>query len=87
MEAQALGLEQSYFVNPTGLPDARQSTSARDMALLAKALWKDYPMHYHFFGARSMRFAHRDLPTVNGFLFQLSRSRRPEGRTTCDAGR
>ena len=41
--AQALGLEQSYFVNPTGLPDSRQTTSARDMALLAKALWNDFP--------------------------------------------
>ena len=86
VEAQALGLEQSYFVNPTGLPDARQSTSARDMALLAKALWKDYPMHYHFFGARSMRFAHRDLPTVNGFLFSYQGADGLKTGTTCDAG-
>ena len=86
VEAQALGLEQSYFVNPTGLPDSRQSTSARDMALLAKALWTDYPMHYHFFGARSMQFAHRDLPTVNGFLVSYQGADGLKTGTTCDAG-
>jgi D-alanyl-D-alanine carboxypeptidase len=84
--AQALGLEQSYFVNPTGLPDSRQTTSARDMALLAKALWHDFPQHYHFFDARGMRFGRHDLPTVNGFLASYRGADGLKTGTTCDAG-
>ena len=84
--AQALGLAQSHFVNPTGLPDARQTTSARDMALLAQALWRDYPQHYHFFDARRMQFGQRDLPTINGFLASYRGADGLKTGTTCDAG-
>ena len=84
--AQALGLEQSHFVNPTGLPDPRQTTSARDMALLAQALWRDYPEHYHFFDARRMQFGQRDLPTINGFLASYRGADGLKTGTTCDAG-
>lgn len=84
--AQALGLEQSYFVNPTGLPDTRQTTSARDMALLAQALWHDFPQQYHFFGARQMHFGRHDLPTVNGFLISYRGADGLKTGTTCDAG-
>ncbi len=85
-QARALGLVQSHFVNPTGLPDPRQTTSARDMALLARALWRDYPQHYHFFGARRMRFGRYDLPTVNGFLATYRGADGLKTGTTCDAG-
>jgi D-alanyl-D-alanine carboxypeptidase len=84
--AQALGLWQSYFVNPTGLPDPRQTTSARDMALLAQALWHDYPQQYHFFAARRMRFGRHDLPTINGFLASYRGADGLKTGTTCDAG-
>ena len=84
--AQALGLGQSHFVNPTGLPDPRQTTSARDMALLAQALWRDYPQHYHFFDARRMQFGQRDLPTINGFLASYRGADGLKTGTTCDAG-
>ena len=84
--AQALGLAQSHFVNPTGLPDARQTTSARDMALLAQALWRDYPQHYHFFDARRMQFGQHDLPTINGFLASYRGADGLKTGTTCDAG-
>jgi D-alanyl-D-alanine carboxypeptidase len=78
--ARALGLVQSYFVNPTGLPDPRQTTSARDMALLAQALWHDYPQHYRYdllpagYGS-----AGYDLPTINGTT-TLPGRRRAEDR-------
>jgi len=84
--ARALGLVQSYFVNPTGLPDPRQTTSARDMALLARALWHDYPQHYHFFATRRIRFGRYDLPTINGFLTSYRGADGLKTGTTCDAG-
>jgi D-alanyl-D-alanine carboxypeptidase len=84
--ARALGLGQSYFVNPTGLPDPRQTTSPRDMALLAQALWHDYPQHYHFFAARRMQFGQHDLPTINDFLAGYRGADGLKTGTTCDAG-
>ena len=41
--AQKLGMTTSYFVNPHGLHHPDQVTSARDMALLARALRRDFP--------------------------------------------
>jgi D-alanyl-D-alanine carboxypeptidase len=41
--AQRLGMTQSSFVNPNGLPDENQFTSARDLAILARALIREFP--------------------------------------------
>src|SRR5579863_1372293 len=41
--AARLGLRESHFVNPNGLPDARQVSSARDMAMIGRALYKEFP--------------------------------------------
>ena len=38
-----LGMAESRWVNPHGLPDERQWTSARDMAILGRALLRDFP--------------------------------------------
>src|SRR5246500_4971262 len=41
--AQRLGMTQSHYVNPNGLPADEQVTSARDLAILARAIVKDLP--------------------------------------------
>ena len=43
VEAERLGLTHTVFANPHGLPDARQRTTARDMAALAEQLLRDFP--------------------------------------------
>jgi D-alanyl-D-alanine carboxypeptidase (penicillin-binding protein 5/6) len=49
--AKQLGLAQSHFVNPDGLPDPPgQLMSAADLAKLARHLINDYPQYYHYFG-------------------------------------
>jgi len=50
MKAQELGMTHSHFVNPNGLPDSRHVSSARDLAILCRALLRDYPQYYHYFG-------------------------------------
>lgn len=55
--ARELGLTNSRFVNASGLPDTRIRTTARDMALLSQALWRDFPEYYHYF--QTERFAWR----------------------------
>jgi len=52
--ASKLGLAQSHFVNPNGLPDPPgQAMSALDLAKLARHLIYDYPQYYHYFSVRS----------------------------------
>jgi len=52
--ARQLGLAQSHFVNPNGLPDPPgQLMSAMDLAKLARHLIADYPAYYHYFAERS----------------------------------
>lgn len=52
--ARQLGLMQSHFVNPDGLPDPPgQLMSVLDLAKLARHLIYDYPEYYHFFSDRS----------------------------------
>jgi len=47
LKARELGMTHSRFVNPNGLPDSRHVSSARDLAILCRALLRDYPQYYH----------------------------------------
>jgi D-alanyl-D-alanine carboxypeptidase (penicillin-binding protein 5/6) len=50
--ARELGLTQSNFANPTGLPDPRTHVTARELAKLAQHIIRTYPDFYRFFGER-----------------------------------
>ncbi len=50
LRAQELGMANTRYVNPHGLPDSRQVTTARDFAILARAVMRDYPQYYGYFG-------------------------------------
>ncbi|MGA8007263.1 MAG: D-alanyl-D-alanine carboxypeptidase family protein [Burkholderiales bacterium] len=45
-EAQQLGMTNTHFVNPTGLPDPQHYSTAHDIYLLASALIRDFPAEY-----------------------------------------
>ena len=47
--AARLGMAATQFRNANGLPDGAQMTTARDMAVLALALIKDFPQYYGYF--------------------------------------
>ena len=55
-EAESLGMKNTHFVNPVGMPDAQHYSSAYDMAILAAALVRDYPEHYPLFGLHDYTF-------------------------------
>jgi serine-type D-Ala-D-Ala carboxypeptidase (penicillin-binding protein 5/6) len=62
--AKQLGLTQSHFVNPDGLPDPPgQLMSAKDLAMLARHLIRDYPEYYHYFSEPS--FTWHDITQQN----------------------
>jgi D-alanyl-D-alanine carboxypeptidase (penicillin-binding protein 5/6) len=50
--ARELGLTQSTFANPTGLPDPRTHVTARELAKLAQHIIRTYPEFYRLFGER-----------------------------------
>src|ERR687893_2948506 len=57
--AQRLGIRESHFVNPHGLPDDRQYTSARDMAVLGRALFLEMPEYAGYFQIGAIKFGRR----------------------------
>ena len=48
-KAKELGMNNSHFMNATGLPDPQHYSTAHDLALLAMALQHDFPERYHYF--------------------------------------
>ncbi len=70
--ARELGLKKTNFSNASGLPDIRQTTTARDMAELARALWRDFPHYYHFFSVTSFSFRGREHENHNKMLNEFS---------------
>jgi D-alanyl-D-alanine carboxypeptidase len=68
LKARQLGMTQTNYVNPNGLPDSRQVTSARDLAILARAIMRDYPQYYSYFGLHDWAFQGREYRNTNGLL-------------------
>jgi D-alanyl-D-alanine carboxypeptidase len=66
--AAELGMRESHFVNPHGLPDERQQTSARDMAILARALLRQFPDQQDLFHIGAIQFGRRIMRNTNGLI-------------------
>ena len=59
LRARAMGMAHTTFANASGLPDDRQMTTARDLALLARRLVTDFPSDYRYFSTPSFVFGRR----------------------------
>jgi D-alanyl-D-alanine carboxypeptidase len=66
--AQKLGMTQTHYVNPNGLPADEQVTSARDLAILARAIIHDLPEYEYFVHIPSIRFGHRITQNFNRLI-------------------
>ncbi|HJU15969.1 MAG TPA: serine hydrolase [Stellaceae bacterium] len=55
-EARQLGMTRTVFRNASGLPNPDQRTTARDIAQLALALYRDYPREFRFFATTEFDF-------------------------------
>ena len=66
--ARALGMTQSNFVNPNGLPAEDQHTSARDLAILARALIRDFPQYDQYWHISSIRYGKRVYHNYNKLI-------------------
>ena len=72
LKAEELGMTQTRYVNPNGLPDSRQLTSARDLAILSRAIMRDYPQYYSYFGLHDWNYQGREYRNTNGLLLSGS---------------
>jgi D-alanyl-D-alanine carboxypeptidase len=66
--ARRLGMTQTYYVNPNGLPDDQQVTSARDLALLARALLHDFPDFDSYWHIGAIRLGKRVMRNTNRLI-------------------
>ena len=66
--AQRLGMTQTSYVNPNGLPADGQITSARDLAILARAILRDLPEYEYFMHVPSIRFGRRVTHNFNKLI-------------------
>lgn len=71
LRAQELGMRNTRFVNASGLPDSRQISTARDIAILSRAVMRDYPQYYKLFSQQSFTFRGVTMRNHNGLLGRM----------------
>jgi len=62
LRGQELGMSNTRFVNAHGLPDSRNVSSARDLAILSRAIMRDFPQYYSYFGLKGFTFRGAYVP-------------------------
>src|SRR3954471_16377620 len=68
LRAQELGMQNTHFANANGLPDSRNLSTARDIAILSRAAMCDYPQYYRYFSQTSFNFRGRIITNHNHLL-------------------
>jgi D-alanyl-D-alanine carboxypeptidase len=84
--AARLGLRESHFVNPNGLPDARQVSSARDMAMIARALLREFPQENDIYGIGALLLGNQIIKGHNGLIGHYPGADGMKTGFTCAAG-
>ncbi len=66
--AKQLGMSGTHFVNAHGLPEAEQVTTARDMGILAQAIFRQYPKRSRVFAEKYLQWGKKKLRNRNRLL-------------------
>jgi D-alanyl-D-alanine carboxypeptidase len=67
-KARMLGMTQTTYRNASGLPDEEQITTARDQAILGRAIQDRFPNYYHYFATRTFDFRGKSIRNHNHLL-------------------
>ena len=67
-KAHALGMAHTKYVNASGLPDDDQITTARDQALLGRAIQERFPRYYRFFSTETFVYHGEAMRNHNHLL-------------------
>ncbi len=84
--AAKLGMRESHFMNPNGLPDPNHYSSPRDMAILGRALLLNFPQYSGLFDIGAMKLDDRVIPNHNGLLGRYPGADGMKTGFTCAAG-
>ena len=55
-KAAQLGMKDTHYTNPTGLPDPKNYTTAEDIAILSRHIINDHPQYYHLYGQKNYTY-------------------------------
>jgi len=64
-QAARLGMISSHFINPNGLPGKGQYTTARDLAVLAVAIKREFPEYANYFAVEGFTTGKKNYPNYN----------------------
>ncbi len=67
-KARALGMKHTTYQNASGLPDDKQITTARDQAILGRAIQDRFPKYYHYFSTQNFEFRGKETRNHNHLL-------------------
>jgi D-alanyl-D-alanine carboxypeptidase len=70
-KAGALGMLGTTYVNASGLPAEAQITTARDQAILGRAIQHRFPVYYQYFATPSFRYKGAEMRNHNNLLGQV----------------
>jgi D-alanyl-D-alanine carboxypeptidase len=71
LKAAALGMTGTTYVNASGLPAEAQITTARDQAVLGRAIQHRFPVYYQYFATPSFRYKGAEMRNHNNLLGQV----------------
>ena len=81
-----MGLHESHFVNPNGLHNPDHVSSARDMAMIARALLREFPEHADLFGIGALQLGNQIITNHNGLIGRYPGADGMKTGFTCPAG-
>jgi D-alanyl-D-alanine carboxypeptidase len=55
-KSKQLGMKNTHFENPSGIPNTKQVSSPRDLAKLGIAIFRDFPQHWHLFSTKKFKY-------------------------------
>ncbi|MEM8936213.1 MAG: D-alanyl-D-alanine carboxypeptidase [Pseudomonadota bacterium] len=67
-KARSLGMYRTVFRNASGLPNTKQITTARDMAILGQRVQQDFPQYFHYFSTKKFTYGGRTYSTHNSLV-------------------
>ena len=84
--ALKLGMANTHYVNPNGLFDPRQLTSARDIGVLAAVILSEFPEHQHYFSQAYVAVGKRKLSNHNSLIREMPEADGMKTGFVCNSG-
>ena len=84
--AKRLGMTATHYANPNGLFEPRQITTARDTAILASTILKEFPEYAHYFKQPSVKVGKRKLANRNSLIRSMAEADGMKTGYICNSG-